>query len=109
MGKTPEASENCRKALAIRESLMTLDSNDARYKTSLEKNYVSLANILAKTHEHAGAADNYRRALAIQQSLVEKDSFNVLVARDLVDTQSRMRALQTRESTETGIAAQLLP
>jgi hypothetical protein len=41
-GRTGEALQNCMNALDIRESLAKLDPNDARYRRSLARNYVSL-------------------------------------------------------------------
>jgi tetratricopeptide (TPR) repeat protein len=93
MGRTAESLENCSNALAIRETLAQLDPNDARYKFSLAKNYLSLASILAKAQDRLGAIDNYRRAIAIQKSLAAHDPFNALVARDLANTQRDLRAL----------------
>jgi tetratricopeptide (TPR) repeat protein len=93
-------NQNCGNALAIRESLAKLDPNDARYKFSLAKNYVSFAKILEKRHQHARAIESYQNALSIQRSLATKDPFNALVARDLADTQHRLHALNALEQPD---------
>jgi tetratricopeptide (TPR) repeat protein len=95
-GERAGALENCKKALAIRQSLVKLDANNARYAFFLSRNYLSLAKILSKNRDRAGAIRNLRAALEIQQTLAAKDPANALVARDLSSTRQRLRDLNRR-------------
>jgi eukaryotic-like serine/threonine-protein kinase len=96
MSKNASALDNCKKALAIRQSLAKLDANNALYSLFLAKNYMSLTRILARTRDGAGAISNLHSALEIQESLAAKDPANALVARDLATTRRQLRDLSQK-------------
>jgi eukaryotic-like serine/threonine-protein kinase len=96
MKKIDEALQNCNKAISIRETLVALDPDDARYMRSLASTYIETADAFAHRNAPQQATEYYRHAVVIQSTLLERDPFNALIAAEYARAKRGLRAVERR-------------
>ncbi len=74
LGDVQGALQSHRKALAIREALITANSNDLELQRDLATNYVKIAQIMESDGDFAGALAAVRKALPITQKIAAADN-----------------------------------
>lgn len=82
IGKSAEALENYRKAVAILEKLAAQTSTDAD-RHALAKSYIFISRVVSDTGDLESTENFCRKAVAIFAELTEKDSSNKTVQSDL--------------------------
>jgi tetratricopeptide (TPR) repeat protein len=74
LGDSKEALSYYRKALPIREALLTRDPQDARKKMRLANNYQEIAKLLTANGELEAAQEGYRKVLGLREGLLSTDA-----------------------------------
>jgi len=77
LGRTPEAVDSYRKALAIREALVAESKGAAQERLDLARNHSRLGEILTRNGDLQGALEKFRRSLAIQEALARDEPGNM--------------------------------
>ena len=82
LGSRKEALQLNSDAIAVYESLLASEKDNARAARELAAAHYSRANILMAEKDFAGALENYRKALSIVKPLKERDPENVMLRVD---------------------------
>jgi len=77
LGRTPEAVDSYRKALAIRETLVAESKGAAQERLDLARNHSRLGESLTRNGDLPGALERQRRSLAIREALAREEPGNV--------------------------------
>ena len=89
-GKLNQAQNSCNQALELREALFKLDPRNARYRSHLGFNYVSLSDIYVKQRKWNKALESYKKAIAIIDAMSTADPINWLLLRARADAYSKL-------------------
>jgi len=85
-----DAIKNCLKALSIREVLVKLDPNNARYRSFFAQNHVSIGDIYVKEGDATLAVAFYDKAIHILEPMSSRDPMNWLLLRARADVYMKM-------------------
>jgi serine/threonine protein kinase/tetratricopeptide (TPR) repeat protein len=88
-GRLDEAHTRGSRALELRDALFKLDPRNARYRSHLAYNYVTLGDIYSKQRKWTEALESYNKAIAILDAMSAADPINWLLVRARADAYSK--------------------
>jgi serine/threonine protein kinase/tetratricopeptide (TPR) repeat protein len=107
MGDTSGAKESYRKALKIRETLVTANPKDSSARSDLADSYREFGRLLWTAGDTAGGLENIRREVVLREALTAEDPTNLQARFNLGVSQADVGEMLLEQGGTAGAAASL--